>query len=95
MGRIHKENPELSYGRYKELVLKNRQYAFGRFLDNSMVLTAVNNDDIEAEVVVNIGFQKAKAKDLFTDKEIVVGTDGKISLVLPPHRGCIVRAERE
>ncbi len=93
--RIHKENPELSYGRYKELVLKNRQYAFGRFLDNSMVLTAVNNDDIEAEVVVNIGFQKAKAKDLFTDKEIVVGTDGKISLVLPPHRGCIVRAERE
>ncbi len=95
LGRIHKENPELSYGRYKELVLKNRQYAFGRFLDNSMVLTAVNNDDIEAEVVVNIGFQKAKAKDLFTDKEIVVGTDGKISLVLPPHRGCIVRAERE
>lgn len=95
LGRIHKENPELSYGRYKELVLKNRQYAFGRFLDNSMVLTAVNNDDIEAEVVVNIGFQKAKAKDLFTDKEIVVGTDGKISLVLPPHRGCIVQAERE
>lgn len=95
LGRIHKENPELSYGRYKELVLKNRQYAFGRFLDNSMVLTAVNNDDIEAKVVVNIGFQKAKAKDLFTDKEIVVGTDGKISLVLPPHRGCIVRAERE
>lgn len=95
LGRIHKENPELSYGRYKELVLKNRQYAFGRLLDNSMVLTAVNNDDIEAEVVVNIGFQKAKAKDLFTDKEIVVGTDGKISLVLPPHRGCIVRAERE
>ena len=31
LGRIHKENPELSYGRYKELVLKNRQYAFGRF----------------------------------------------------------------
>lgn len=95
LGQIHKENPELSYGRYKELMLKNRQYAFGRFLDNSMVLTAVNNDDIEAEVVVNIGFQKAKAKDLFTDKEIVVGTDGKISLVLPPHRGCMVRAERE
>lgn len=95
LGQIHKENPELSYGRYKELMLKNRQYAFERFLDNSMVLTAVNNDDIEAEVVVNIGFQKAKAKDLFTDKEIVVGTDGKISLVLPPHRGCMVRAERE
>ena len=95
LGQIHKENLELSYGRYKELILKNRQYAFGRFLDNSMVLTAVNNDDIEAEVVVNIGFQKAKAKDLFTDKEIVVGTDGKISLVLPPHRGCMVRAERE
>lgn len=94
LGQIHKENPEISYGRYKELMLKNRQYAFGKYLDKSMVLIAVNNDDAPAAVDVATGFDGAAAKDLFTGEEVPVGDNGKVSLTLPAHRGSIIRLER-
>ncbi|HAG69554.1 MAG TPA: alpha-amylase [Lachnospiraceae bacterium] len=45
LGRIRKENPELSYGDYRELLLTNRQYAFSRGYNGRSVAVAVNNDD--------------------------------------------------
>ena len=95
LGQIHKENPELSYGMYRELMLKNRQYVFGRFLDNSMVMIAVNNDDEAANVEAAAGFPVSRAVDLLTGEEIAVGDNGKVKLIVPAHRGCMVRMERK
>lgn len=94
LGQLHKENQEISYGRYKELLLKNRQYAFGRYLDNSMVLVAVNNDDEPAVVETACGFAGTKAKDLFTEEAIPVEEGGRIRLTLPAHRGMMIRIEK-
>lgn len=95
LGQIHKENPELSYGEYRELMLKNRQYVFGRFLDNSMVMVAVNNDEAAATVEASAGFPADSAVDLFTGEEIAVRDNGKVSITLPAHRGCMVRIKRK
>ncbi len=93
LGKIHKENPEISYGRYKELMLKNRQYAFGKIMDNSMVLVAVNNDDAPAAIEVNTGFGSNVATDLFSGEEVAV-ENGQVKLTVPAHRGCILKMNR-
>lgn len=94
LGKIHRENPELSYGRYRELMLKNRQYVFGRFLEDSVVMVAVNNDDVPAAVEAAAGFDTGKAVDLFTGEEIAAGEKGRVQIELPAHRGCMIRMER-
>ena len=43
VGRIHDENEEFHGGRYQELLLTNRQYAFARHGADSVIITAVNN----------------------------------------------------
>ena len=50
MGRIHDGNQEFHGGRYQELLLTNRQYAFARHGEGSVIITAANNDDNEAEL---------------------------------------------
>lgn len=50
LGKIRQENPALSYGDYRELVLTNRQYAFSRNLNGVSVVVAVNNDDNPASL---------------------------------------------
>ncbi len=56
LGRIHKEHPELADGRYQELLLTNRQYAFARILDDHGVIVAVNNDDKDADLWIRVPF---------------------------------------
>jgi len=45
LGKIRQETPELSYGDYNELLLRNRQYAFSRNYNGRSVIVTVNNDD--------------------------------------------------
>ena len=47
LGKIHEENEELHNGKYQELLLTNRQYAYARWGNNSLIITALNNDDDE------------------------------------------------
>lgn len=48
LGHMHGANPEFAGGRYQELLLTNRQYAYARHGDHSVVITVCNNDDQEA-----------------------------------------------
>lgn len=89
LGKIKKEREELSEGEYKELLLTNRQYAFGRIKGECMTVTAVNNDEKEATITVPIPVPVKHAVDLFTGKEVEV-TDGKITLLLPASDGVLV-----
>lgn len=45
LGKIRQQTKALSYGDYRELILKNRQYAFSRNFDGQTAIVAVNNDD--------------------------------------------------
>lgn len=94
LGNIHKENEELSYGKYKELVLTNRQFAFARTTDNSAVIVAVNNDDKEANIKIpNMGKQTENTKviDLFSEKELKLEPDGTLNLGLEENSGRIIK----
>ncbi len=94
LGKIHKENEELSYGKYRELVLTNRQYAFARAAENSAVIVAVNNDDKKAAIrIPNIGniTENTKAVELFSQKEVKLEAGGVINLELEENSGKIIK----
>ena len=55
LGKVRQGTPALSYGRYSELALTNRQFAFARDLDGVRVIVTVNNDDSEAEMNLPTG----------------------------------------
>jgi hypothetical protein len=44
LGHIRQKSKALSYGNYKELLLKNMQYAFSRTYEDECVVVTVNND---------------------------------------------------
>lgn len=66
LGEIYKDYPELSQGRYQQLNLTNRQFAFGRIKDDtaSAVIVAVNNDDNPAEMFIQLPVGANRAVDL-------------------------------
>lgn len=64
LGKIKKDFPEATFGEYKELYLKNRQYAFARTLDGKSIITAVNNDDGPAHMEIALPHHASKAVNL-------------------------------
>lgn len=64
LGKIHQEFPELTQGRYQQLHLTNRQFAYGRILEKSAVIVASNNDDNPCEIWVRMPLPANKAIDL-------------------------------
>ena len=54
LGRLKKELSPLSEGKYRELLLTNRQYAFARIQDEKAVIVAVNNDENPAQVSIPV-----------------------------------------
>ncbi len=55
LGKIHAEEPALSYGDFRELRLTNRQYAFSRNLNGRSVVITVNNDDNPSDMTLPAG----------------------------------------
>ncbi len=68
LGRAKQQFIELSAGHYEELMLTNRQYAFGRVMDDSAVITAVNNDDAPCHVEVPLPFGGSSAVNILDAK---------------------------
>lgn len=94
LGQIHGENEELHGGRYKELLLTTRQYAFARFGEHSVILTAVNND--EADAVMNIPVPiHASAGENLLDHMAVPVINGQITVTIPGGRGAVLKIREE
>lgn len=87
LSKLRKEHPDCIQGRYRELMLTNRQYAFSRYSDSDEILVAVNNDDREAEVQLLADGTKAYRNAL--TKEPLQSPDGKLSVSLPAF-GCVI-----
>lgn len=90
LGKVHQENPELSYGRYQELMLTNRQYAFARILDGHAVITAVNNDENRAHVSIPVPIEMHTCKNAMTG-ESIAAQGGRIELELEPCSGICIK----
>lgn len=83
LGRIHKEQPACVEGQYRELALTNRQYAFARLMDEGGIIVAVNNDEQEAAIAVNVPAADKQYTDCVTGEQIVP-ENGRLQIQLPP-----------
>ena len=91
LGKLKKGHPALSYGKYRELLLTNRQYAFARILDgNEVIVTAVNNDESPAHMSIPMPCAAKNGVDLLTGKELSVD-NGRINLALPPSGSAVIK----
>ncbi len=87
LGAVRQQTPELSYGNYQELVLKNRQYAFARDFQGKRVVVAVNNDDAPASLQLPVSGADCYVGMLSGEKVSVSG--GKISVTIAASSGDI------
>lgn len=90
LAAIHLKNGELHGGRYEELLLTNRQFAFCRHGEGSLILSAVNNDENSADVKIPVPLNAKEAVDLMTQTKVPL-EDGKLSVTLPPSGGVIYK----
>ena len=96
VGRIHDENEEFHGGRYQELLLTNRQYAFARHGAYSVIITAVNNDGNDVEIDVPVPIPAKEAVDLLEDgpgRSILPVANGKIHIKLRGNRGAVLKVK--
>ena len=94
LGQIHDGEDAFHGGRYQELLLTNRQYAFARIGETSTVITAANSDDKEAAVSIPVPVSASEATDLL-DGTVIPVTDGKLNLILPGNAGVVLRIREE
>lgn len=82
LGNMHREYKEcLAYGRYRELLLTNRQYAFARFTEEECLVIAVNNDEQEVSVSIPVPRQDMNYVNLKTKEEYTT-ENGRIQITL-------------
>ena len=96
VGRIHDENEEFHGGRYQELLLTNRQYAFARHGADSVIITAVNNDWNDVEIDVPVPIPAKEAVDLLEDgpgRSILPVANGKVHIKLRGNRGAVLKVK--
>ncbi|WP_167958952.1 alpha-amylase family glycosyl hydrolase [Anaerosporobacter faecicola] len=88
LAQIHKDRVSLQVGRYQELFLTNRQYAFARICEEEATIVAVNNDDQPSTITIAVTVSCDKVKNLLTNEEISV-ENGCFQATIPANYGGI------
>lgn len=94
LARIHTENPEFHGGRYQELLLTNRQYAFARHAQGSICITAANSDDQESRLSIPVPLQASQAENLM-DGSIIPVENGTLNLTLPGNSSVVLKIRED
>ena len=95
LGQIHSQQEPLHTGRYQELLLTNRQYAFARPGEDSVIITAVNNDDEPAELAIPVPLQAGEAVNLLEPADRLPISDGKVHIKLKGNWGAVLKLKGE
>lgn len=102
LGKIHQENEELHTGKYQELLLTNRQYAYARWGNNSLIITALNNDDNEAILNIPVPIQAREAVDLLNrddtssnETTVLSIQNGRLEIKLKGNWGAVLKIKGE
>ncbi len=85
LGLARQQEPALSYGDYRELILTNRQYAYVRDLNGEQVLSAVNNDDQDAWL--NLPVNSSEAYVGVLSGSTVNPENGTLHVCIPANSG--------
>ena len=70
LAKLHSTYPALCTGRYQELMLTNRQYAYARSLNDEHIITAVNIDDAPANLSFHVPMGGSLVRDVISGEEI-------------------------
>lgn len=81
LGELRKGNEILASGKYRELLLTNRQYAYARILNQEAILVAANNDEKEASLSIPLPVAAKEAKDALTGEAVPIEGE-KLNLTL-------------
>jgi glycosidase len=92
LGQLKKDCLCLTDGKYRELYLRNRQYAYAMIQGDQAVVVALNCDDAPASFEFPNPVGKKCCKDLFVGCENMVECD-KISVALDKNSGKILLFE--
>ncbi len=101
LGKIHEENEELHTGKYQELLLTNRQYAYARWGNNSLIITALNNDDNEATLNIPVPIPAQTAVDLLNsdhetgENNVLPVQNGRVEIKLKGNWGAVLKIKGE
>ncbi len=95
LGQIHSQQEPLHTGRYQELLLTNRQYAFARHGEDSVIIAAVNNDDEPASLSIPVPIQASKAVNLLEPADRLPISDGKVHIKLKGNWGAVLKLKGE
>lgn len=93
LGALKKEYPELTSGEYRELLLTNRQYAYGRILDDKAVVAALNNDENPAHMEIPLPVGAVEVRDLLTEEDELADIeicDGKLIVDVEANSGRVL-----
>lgn len=90
LGEIRKGNQALAGGKYRELALTNRQYAFARIWEKEAVIVAVNNDENAAVMTISLPVEAKSCMDAVTG-EAVSADSGKITVELKACGSVIIK----
>ncbi len=93
LGRCRREHPVIGEGRYQELLLTNRQYAFARIGEQEIALILVNNDEQPATLSVPLPQPVRTITELSGNRE-VRPADGRLTEEIPAGGGRIYIADR-
>ncbi len=88
LGRCRRDYPVIGNGRYQELLLTNRQYAFARIGEGQMALVLVNNDDNPAMLSVPLPQPSQRITELYSGQGVQV-QDSRLTEEIPAGGGRI------
>ena len=91
LGQCRMQYECLQSGVYRELLLTNRQYAFARILGEEAVITAVNNDETEADLWIPLPGANRSVKNIGTG-ETLQPENGRLHIYLAPGEAAFFHA---
>ncbi len=90
LGTYKKQYPVLSYGRYQELHLTNRQFAYGRVGNQEACVTVLNCDDNPAVLEFEMPVEASCVMDLLSQASLVRQDGGRLHVELPANAGSLL-----
>ena len=88
---IRKNNKELTYGIYKEFIVKNKQFAFGRYLNDTWILILLNLDDKEEYIELDNPFKSQSVVDLLDENYKFINQSNRLNIKMPPFSSKILK----
>lgn len=88
---IRKNNKELTYGVYKEFLVKNKQFVFGRYLNDNWILILLNLDDKEEYIELDNPFKDQSLVDLLDENNKVTSEGSRLNIKMKPFSSKILK----